>query len=133
MFTIQMASDFSGVHMGLIFANGKAQTDDAFLATRLKSKGYTVTAEKGADDTKALEQMEEPEGKKSKGKKPDDKKTEEKKRGGNNSSRNKPANNAEPASAPEPTPEATVEPASESEPESNEPSNLPPLDNEGDE
>ena len=132
MFTIQMDSGFSGVHMGLVFANGTAQTDDAFLATRLKSKGYTVTAEKGTDDTETPEQMEEPEGKKAKGKKPDDKKVEEKKRGGNNS-RNKPANNAEPASTPEPTPEATVEPASESEPESNEPSNLPPLDNEGDE
>ena len=45
MFTIQMASGFSGVHMGLVFANGVAQTDDAFLATRVQSKGYKVTAE----------------------------------------------------------------------------------------
>lgn len=131
MYKIHLASGFSGVHMGLTFINGEAQTNDAYLATRLRSRGYTVTAEKGIDDTETPEQMEEPEGKKAKGKKPDDKKAEEKKRGGNNS-RNKPANNAEPASTPEPTPEATVEPASESEPESNEPSNLPPLDNEGD-
>ncbi|MBQ5320330.1 MAG: hypothetical protein J6K17_14665 [Oscillospiraceae bacterium] len=109
MFTIQMASGFSGVHMGLVFANGKAQTNDAFLATRLKSKGYTVTAEKVADDTKAPEQVEKSEGKKKGGKKDKEKA----------------------APAPEPTPAPEPEPTVD--PESSEPPDLPPLDNEGDE
>lgn len=107
MFTIQMASGFSGVHMGLVFTNGTAQTNDAFLATRLKSKGYTVTAEKGIDDTKAPEQVEKSEGKKKGGKKDKEK------------------------AAPEPTPAPEPEPAAD--PESSEPPDLPPLDNEGDE
>ncbi|MGN1305313.1 MAG: hypothetical protein ACI4YB_09800 [Oscillospiraceae bacterium] len=41
-FTVSMASGFSGVHMGLVFTNGTARTNDAFLATRLRSKGYAV-------------------------------------------------------------------------------------------
>lgn len=41
-FTVSMISGFSGVHMGLVFTNGTAHTDDAFLATRLRSKGYEV-------------------------------------------------------------------------------------------
>lgn len=40
-------SAFTGDHMGLTFAHGKAHTDDYFLASRLQSKGYTVTADKG--------------------------------------------------------------------------------------
>lgn len=105
MFTIQMASGFSGVHMGLVFTNGTARTNDAFLATRLKSKGYTVTAEKGTDDTKVHKQVEKSEGKKKGGKKDKEK--------------------AAPESTPEPEPAA--------DPESIEPTDLPPLDNEGDE
>ena len=31
--------------MGLTFTHGKAHTDDYFLASRLQSKGYTVTAD----------------------------------------------------------------------------------------
>lgn len=40
-------SAFTGDHMGLTFTHGKAHTDDYFLASRLRSKGYTVTADKG--------------------------------------------------------------------------------------
>lgn len=40
-------SAFTGDHMGLTFTHGKAHTDDYFLASRLQSKGYTVTADKG--------------------------------------------------------------------------------------
>lgn len=109
MFTIQMASGFSGVHMGLVFANGVAQTDDAFLATRLKSKGYKVTAEKVADDKTPPKQVE-----KSEGKKKEDKKEKKKEKA-------------------EPTPEPAPESEPTADPESNEPANLPPLDNEGDE
>lgn len=40
-------SQFTGEHMGLVFTHGEARTDDAFLASRLRSKGYTVTADEG--------------------------------------------------------------------------------------
>lgn len=33
--------------MGLTFTHGEAHTDDSFLATRLRSKGYTVTSCEG--------------------------------------------------------------------------------------
>lgn len=38
-------SAFTGDHMGLTFTHGEAHTDDHFLASRLRSKGYTVTAD----------------------------------------------------------------------------------------
>lgn len=38
---------FTGDHMGLTFTHGEAHTDDHFLASRLRSKGYTVTADEG--------------------------------------------------------------------------------------
>lgn len=41
-------SAFTGDHMGLTFTHGKAHTDDYFLASRLQSKGYTVTADEVA-------------------------------------------------------------------------------------
>ncbi len=40
-------NSFSGEHMGLIFMQGEARTGDAFLASRLRSKGYTVAADEG--------------------------------------------------------------------------------------
>lgn len=40
-------SQFTGEHMGLVFTHGTAHTEDAFLASRLRSKGYTVTADEG--------------------------------------------------------------------------------------
>ena len=107
VYKIKLDTDFTGRRMGLVFIDGVAETNDAFLATRLKSKGYTVTAEKGTDDTKAPEQVEKSEGKK-KGNKKDKEKA-----------------------APEPTPAPEPEPAAD--PESSEPPDLPPLDNEGDE
>lgn len=61
-YIISLASGFSGEHMGLVFAGGEAHTDDAFLATRLQSKGYTVTAEKVADDEAASDSGEAAEG-----------------------------------------------------------------------
>ncbi len=36
---------FSGDHMGLTFTHGEAHTNDSFLATRLRSKGYRVAAD----------------------------------------------------------------------------------------
>ena len=50
-FTVSMASGFSGVHMGLVFTNGTAHTDDAYLATRLRSKGYAVERDPDEADT----------------------------------------------------------------------------------
>lgn len=49
---ISLDNGFSGEHMGLVFVNGEAHTEDAFLASRLRGKGYTVTAEAGAVDEK---------------------------------------------------------------------------------
>ncbi len=40
-------SQFTGEHMGLVFTHGEAHTEDAFLASRLRSKGYVVTADEG--------------------------------------------------------------------------------------
>lgn len=50
LYEISLDNGFSGEHMGLAFANGKAHTEDDFLASRLRGKGYHVTAETVADD-----------------------------------------------------------------------------------
>lgn len=44
-FKITLENGFSGEHMGLVFTQGTAHTSDAFLASRLKSKGYRVTSD----------------------------------------------------------------------------------------
>lgn len=46
-FKITLDGNFTGEHMGLVFTHGTAHTEDAFLASRLQSKGYTVTADEG--------------------------------------------------------------------------------------
>lgn len=40
---------FTGDHMGLTFTHGEAHTNDSFLASRLRSKGYTVASDEVAD------------------------------------------------------------------------------------
>lgn len=50
LYMISLDNGFSGEHFGLSFANGEAHTEDAFLASRLRGKGYTVTAEAVAAD-----------------------------------------------------------------------------------
>lgn len=50
LYGISLDNGFSGEHFGLVFANGKAHTEDIFLASRLQSKGYNVTAEAVAAD-----------------------------------------------------------------------------------
>ena len=47
-FKITLENGFSGEHIGLVFTHGTAHTEDAFLASRLQSKGYTVTADEVA-------------------------------------------------------------------------------------
>ena len=44
-FKITLDRRFSGEHMGLVFTQGTAHTEDAFLASRLQSKGYKVTSD----------------------------------------------------------------------------------------
>lgn len=56
--TISLDNGFSGEHMGLVFAKGEAHTDAAFLASRLRSKGYTVTADEVAVDETVSDQGE---------------------------------------------------------------------------
>lgn len=46
-FKITLDGNFTGEHMGLVFTHGTAHTEDAFLASRLRSKGYTVTSDEG--------------------------------------------------------------------------------------
>lgn len=57
-YKIFLDNGFSGEHMGLVFAQGEAHTKDAFLASRLQSKGYSVTDEAVADDETVSEQGE---------------------------------------------------------------------------
>lgn len=52
LYEISLDNGFSGEHMGLTFANGKAHTEDEFLASRLRGKGYHVTSEAWAADKK---------------------------------------------------------------------------------
>jgi len=47
--------------MGLVFTRGEAQTEDAFLASRLRSKGYTVAADEGVSGEDVSDQGEAPE------------------------------------------------------------------------
>lgn len=42
-FTIKAPVTFTGSGWGLAFVEGVAQTDDAYLAHKLRQKGYTVT------------------------------------------------------------------------------------------
>lgn len=58
LYEISLDNGFSGEHMGLSFANGKAHTEDAFLASRLRGKGYNVTAAAGAADKMVSDQGE---------------------------------------------------------------------------
>ena len=57
---ISLDNGFSGEHMGLVFVNGEAHTEDAFLASRLRGKGYHVTAEKVAVDETVSDTDEAP-------------------------------------------------------------------------
>lgn len=58
VFRISLDNGFSGKHIGLVFAHGEARTEDAFLATRLQSKGYHVAAETVAADEAVSDQGE---------------------------------------------------------------------------
>lgn len=57
MYRIFLDNGFSGRHMGLSFANGEARTEDAFLAARLRSRGYSVAADETAADTGGADEV----------------------------------------------------------------------------
>lgn len=57
-FKITLDRNFSGEHMGLVFMQGTAHTEDAFLASRLQSKGYKVTPDKSVDGEAVSDQGE---------------------------------------------------------------------------
>lgn len=61
-FKITLEGNFTGEHMGLVFTHGTAHTEDAFLASRLRSKGYTVTADESVGDKTVSDQGEAAEG-----------------------------------------------------------------------
>ncbi|MDE5741489.1 MAG: hypothetical protein K2H90_03470 [Oscillospiraceae bacterium] len=58
---ISLDNKFSGEHFGLVFVNREAHTEDKFLASRLRGKGYHVTAEAVADDEAVSDTGETPE------------------------------------------------------------------------
>lgn len=60
-FKITLDRNFSGEHMGLVFTQGTAHTEDAFLASRLQSKGYKVTPDKsvGGEAVSASDEITE--------------------------------------------------------------------------
>lgn len=60
-FKITLDRNFSGEHMGLVFTQGTAHTEDAFLASRLQSKGYKVTPDEsvGGEDVSASDEITE--------------------------------------------------------------------------
>lgn len=57
-FKINLDRNFSGEHMGLVFTQGTAHTEDAFLASRLQSKGYKVTPDESVKDKAVSDQGE---------------------------------------------------------------------------
>lgn len=59
-FKITLDGNFTGEHMGLVFMQGTAHTEDAFLASRLQSKGYMVAADESVDDETVPDSGEAP-------------------------------------------------------------------------
>lgn len=57
-FKITLDRNFTGEHMGLVFMQGTAYTEDAFLATRLRSRGYTVATDTGISGEAVSDQGE---------------------------------------------------------------------------
>lgn len=45
MYKIDLKMEKNGLYMGVRFANGKGETESAYLAKRFKAKGFTVEAE----------------------------------------------------------------------------------------
>lgn len=58
LYEISLDNGFSGEHIGLVFTNGTAHTEDVFLASRLRGKGYHVIAEAGVADEAVSDQGE---------------------------------------------------------------------------
>ena len=50
MFTVQMASGFSGVHLGLVFSNGTAQTPGASAGTFVADTTTETTTTTGTEN-----------------------------------------------------------------------------------
>ena len=56
--TIKTNPNYNGVDFGIPFANGVAETEDTWLITMFKEKGYNVEESKTEDELQETEEME---------------------------------------------------------------------------
>lgn len=56
--TIKSNPNYNGVDFGIPFANGVAETEDTWLITMFKEKGYNVEESKTEDELEETEEME---------------------------------------------------------------------------
>ena len=56
--TIKSNPNYNGVDFGIPFANGVAETEDTWLITMFKEKGYNVEESKTEDELQETEEME---------------------------------------------------------------------------
>ena len=56
--TIKSNPNYNGVDFGIPFANGVAETEDTWLITMFKEKGYNVEELKTEDELEETEEMD---------------------------------------------------------------------------
>ena len=56
--TIKSNPNYNGVDFGIPFANGAAETEDTWLITMFKEKGYNVEELKTEDELEETEEMD---------------------------------------------------------------------------
>ena len=56
--TIKTNPNYNGVDFGIPFANGVAETEDTWLITMFKEKGYNVEELKTEDELEETEEMD---------------------------------------------------------------------------
>ena len=56
--TIKSNPNYNGVDFGIPFANGAAETEDTWLITMFKEKGYDVEELKTEDELEETEEMD---------------------------------------------------------------------------
>ena len=56
--TVPTNKSYNGIDFGIPFANGVAETEDAWLITMFKEKGYNVEELKTEDELEETEEMD---------------------------------------------------------------------------
>ena len=56
--TVPTNKSYNGIDFGVPFVNGVAETEDAWLITMFKEKGYNVEESKTEDELQETEEME---------------------------------------------------------------------------